>query len=128
MKPPISLRITDNQIGSGRVCVPGDVAVCHWVCRRRKGDILFASDADSPHPIRVGARDYCVGVEYGLLGMRVGGRRTIVVPPNLTYVEQKIYPELPANGLLIYQLELIDLPKKWDPDMEQRLSPPPPSG
>lgn len=119
MKPPTSLKITDDQIGSGRVCVPGDVAVCRCVCRRRKGDILFASD---PHPIRVGARDYCVGVEYGLLGMQVGGQRTIVVPPNLTYVEQKIYPDLPANGLLIYELKLIDLPEKWDADMDRRLS------
>jgi len=45
MKPPRSLKITDNEIGTGRPCVPGDLAICHCVCTRRKGDVLFASDA-----------------------------------------------------------------------------------
>lgn len=122
MKPPRSLNITDNEIGTGRPCVPGDLAICHCVCTRRKGDVLFASDADCPYPIRVGGRDCYVGIEYGLLGMRIGGRRTVVVPPNLIYDERKTYPDLPASSLLVYELQLIDLPQKWDPEMERRLA------
>lgn len=122
MKPPRSLKITDRKIGIGRLCVPGDVAICHCACKRRKGDVLFASDADTPYPIRVGGRDCYAGIEYGLLGMRIGGRRTIIVPPNLTYDERKTYADLPANAMLVYELELIDLPEKWDPDMESRLA------
>lgn len=122
MKPPRSLKITDHELGSGRPCVPGDLAICDCVCTRRKGDLLFASDADCPYPIRVGGRDCFVGVEYGLLGMRVGGQRTVVVPPNLTYHERKTYAELPENALLVYDLKLIALPEKWDPEMESRLA------
>ena len=122
MKPPRSLKIADIEHGSGRPCVPGDIAICDCVCTRRKGDVLFASDADSPYRIRVGGRDCCVGVEYGLLGMRVGGRRTVTVPPNLTYHERKTYTQLPENALLVYELRLIDLPDKWDPEMERRLA------
>ncbi len=102
--------------------MPGDLAICDCVCTRRKGDRLFASDADSPYPIRVGGRDCYVGVEYGLLGMRVGGQRTVVVPPNLTYHERKTYTDLPENALLVYDLKLIALPEKWDPEMERRLA------
>ena len=122
MKPPRSLKITDHEIGSGRPCVPGDLAICHCVCTRRKGDVLFASDADSPYPIRVGGRDCYGGIEYGLLGMRIGGRRTVVAPPNLIYDERKTYPDLPVDSLLVYELQLIDLPEKWDPEMECRLT------
>jgi peptidylprolyl isomerase len=122
MKPPRSLKITDHKTGSGRPCVPGDLAICHCVCTRRKGDVLFASDTDSPYPIRVGGRDCYAGIEYGLLGMRIGGRRTVVAPPNLIYDERKTYPDLPANALLVYELQLIALPEKWDPEMESRLA------
>ena len=122
MKPPRSLKITDIELGSGRPCVPGDLAICDCVCTRRKGDVLFASDADTPYPIRVGGRDCYIGIEYGLLGMRVGGRRTVVVPPNLTYHERRTYTELPENALLVYELKLLDLPDKWDPEMECRLA------
>ncbi|MFG0254074.1 MAG: FKBP-type peptidyl-prolyl cis-trans isomerase [Rhodopirellula sp. JB053] len=122
MKPPRSLEITDREVGAGRPCVPGDVAICECVCTRRKGDMLFATEADSPYTIRVGGRDCYVGIEYGLLGMRVGGRRTVVVPPNLTYHERKTYTELPEKSLLVYDLRLIALPEKWAPEMERRLA------
>lgn len=122
MKPPRSLKISDDQVGSGRPVVPGDVAVCHYRCSRRKGDVVFASAPDDPFAIRVGARDCGVGIEYGLLGMRVGGIRTVDVPPNLTYVERQTFADLPENAMLIYRIELIDIPRKWDDDMEQRLA------
>jgi peptidylprolyl isomerase len=122
MKPPRSLKITDHDIGTGRQCVPGDVAVCHCVCTRHKGELVFASDPNSPYSIRVGGRDSCAGIEYGLLGMRIGGRRTVVVPPNLTYHERKIYRDLPVDTMLKYELQLIDLPDKWNADMERRLA------
>ncbi len=124
MKPPRSLKITDHEIGTGRMCVPGDVAICECTCTRRKGDVVFESASDAPYPIRVGCRDCYVGIEYGLLGMRIGGRRTVVVPPNLTYDERKTYRDLPENGILVYELRLIDLPEKWNPEMELRLANP----
>lgn len=109
-------------LGSGRPCVPGDLAVCDCVCTRRRGEVLFASDPDCPYQIRVGGRDSYVGVEYGLLGMQAGGQRMVVVPPNLTYHERKTFTELPENALLIYELKLIALPEKWDAEMERRLA------
>jgi peptidylprolyl isomerase len=122
MKPPRGLNITEVQIGAGRKVVPGDVAVCRCRCTRRKGDLVFASTDQEPYSIRVGARDSCIGIEYGLIGMQLGGKRLIQVPPHLTYVERKIYPDLPEDAMLIYEIELIDLPTKWDVEMEHRLA------
>ena len=76
MKPPRSLKISDMQVGTGRKVVPGDVAICHCICTRREGDVVFASPSQEPYVIRVGARDSCVGIEYGLLGMQIGGKVT----------------------------------------------------
>lgn len=64
-----------------------------------------------------------MGIEYGLLGMLPGGRRTVVVPPNLTYHERKTFTDLPENAMLIYGLTLVSLGEKWDPEMEHRLLP-----
>ncbi len=122
MNAPRSLKITDLEIGTGPGVVPGDVAVCHCRCTRRKGDLVFASAAHEPYVIRVGARDCCVAIEYGLLGMQIGGRRTIQVPPNLAHIERAIYPDIPVDAMLIYELELVDLQAKWDPEMEHRLA------
>lgn len=83
---------------------------------------MFASPDQEPYAIRVGARDCCVGIEYGLIGMQVGGRRTIKVPPNLTYVERKSYADIPEDAVLMYELELVALPAKWDADLEHRLA------
>lgn len=122
MKPPRSLKISDKQLGTGRKVVPGDVAVCRCRCTRRKGDLVFESPSQEPYVIRVGARDYCVGIEYGLLGMQNGGIRIVKVPPNLTYIERKIYVAIPEDAMLVYELELIELREKWDSDMENRLA------
>ena len=122
MKPPRSLKISDILVGTGRKVVPGDVAVCRCRCTRHKGDLVFASPEQEFSTIRVGTRNYCVGIEYGLIGMQIGGKRTVRVPPNLTYIERKSYCDIPQDAILIYELELVDLPTKWDAEMEHRLS------
>ena len=121
MKPPRSLKIINIETGTGPMVVPGDTVVCKWRCTRTKGDIVFQSEDSQALPIRVGARDYCVGIEYGLLGMQCGGSRRVVSPPNLTYVERKSFPDLPENSKLIYELKLVEIKGKWDPEMQQRL-------
>lgn len=122
MKRPGGLKITDRDIGSGRPCVPGDIAICDCVCKWNRGEVLFAPGAASPFTIRVGGRDCYIGIEYGLLGMRVGGRRTVIVPPNMTVHERKTFKDLTEDAILVYELNLIALPAKWDPDMETRLA------
>ena len=122
MKPPTSLKITDVATGIGPTVVPGDTVLCKWCCTRTKGDVLFQPDDSMLHPLRVGARDYCVGIEYGLIGMQVGGTRRVVSPSNLNYVERKSFPDLPENSVLTYELTLVEITGKWDPEMQNRLA------
>ena len=113
--------MTDQNLGIGRKVVPGDVAVCHCRCTRSKGEVVFSSEQDGPYPIRVGERDCYVGIEYGLIGMQIGGRRTVAVPPNLTYHERKTYKDLPEDAMLVYELTLVEFRDKWDTGMKTRL-------
>ena len=128
MKPPKSLKLRDQTIGSGRPCRPGDTAVCECRCHRRNGQLLFASPPDQPFTIRVGGRDCFVGIEYGLLGMKVGGVRQVTVPKNLTYLERRTYPELSEHAMLTYDLVLLQLLEPWDAEMAERLPRPSSSG
>lgn len=101
--------------------MPGDTALVHYVIKRPKGDVLYSSDEKRPSEIDVGRRDYHVAIEYGLLGMQVGGRRSVVVPPILVgYLCRQF--DLPVGSMVIIELHLVDLPRKWDPEMEARLN------
>jgi peptidylprolyl isomerase len=90
------------------------------VLRRPKGDVLHSSVEGRPSVIDVGRRDYHAAIEYGLLGMQVGGRRSVVVPPILVGYLRTQY-ELPQGSMVVIELHLIELPERWDPDMESRL-------
>ena len=95
---------------------------CIAALRGRKGGVVFNSDENGPWPVRVGARDGYIAIEYGLVGMQIGGERTIVVPPNRIYHERKTYEDIPKDAMLVYDISLVDFLMKWDPEMESRLS------
>ena len=122
MKPPRSLKITDVEQGTGPKVVPGDTVLSRWRCTLARGDVLFQSDDSQLQTLRVGARDYCVGIEYGLIGMQHGGSRRVVSPPNLNYVDRKSFPDLPETSVLTYELTLVEITGKWGPEMQDRLA------
>lgn len=58
--------------------------------------------------IDLATREVIAGLRYGLEGMRVGGRRRIVVPPHLGYGERGVTC-VPPNALLVFEVELLDV-------------------
>jgi peptidylprolyl isomerase len=55
----------------------------------------------------IGAREVIAGLEYGVMGMRVGGRRKIHVPSHLAYRDQEM-PGIPPNAKLVFEVELLE--------------------
>lgn len=109
-----SLKTYDQVYGTGPEVTIGDVVAILFTCRKNRGDILWAwEDEQHPSIIRVGVRDYVVAVEQGIVGMKAGGIRAVVSPPNLNHQERKIFPDLPRNSVLNYQIKLIRIIGRW---------------
>lgn len=114
------IRVKDIVEGSGRVAEKGKVVLVHFDCRLSRGDVVFSSRAELPHQIAIGKRRYYIGLEQGVVGMRVGGKREIKVSPNLTYYERIEFPHLPEGAVLRYEVELLRVRDRWDNSFELR--------
>jgi peptidylprolyl isomerase len=64
--------------------------------------------------LRIGQRRAFPGIEYGVVGMAVGGLRSVRVSPQLTHYEQKVLPDVPPNVALRYEIELLRISGRWD--------------
>ncbi|RCV47561.1 FKBP-type peptidyl-prolyl cis-trans isomerase [Marinitenerispora sediminis] len=85
--PPADLQITDITIGDGAQAGHGTTVSVHYVgVAHSTGEEFDASwNRGEPLRFRLGARQVIDGWDQGVLGMRVGGRRRLVIPPHLGY-------------------------------------------
>lgn len=98
--------IVSEEIGSGDVAVRGKTVIVRLQGTLRRGDVFMANQLCT---FTVGARVAIAGLEYGVEGMRVGGRRRIRVPPRLGYREEGLVGKIPPNALLFFDLELLEV-------------------
>jgi peptidylprolyl isomerase len=105
------LKLHDFEVGTGNTAKPGDtVAVDYtgWTTDGKK----FDSSLDRPDPIRfpLGQGRVIKGWDEGIAGMRVGGRRQLVIPPEIAYGAQGRPPVIPPNATLIFEVTLVEAP------------------
>ncbi|MET7595735.1 FKBP-type peptidyl-prolyl cis-trans isomerase [Streptomyces sp. NPDC004082] len=106
---PSELTIRDLVVGDGAEARPGNVVQVHYV------GVTFASgrefdsswDRDQPFKFAVGGGKVIKGWDRGVRGMKVGGRREIIVPPRLGYGRQSPSPLIPADSTLIFIVDLL---------------------
>ncbi len=109
---PSSLVIEDLVVGSGAIAVTGDTLTVHYVGTLTNGQKFDSSyDRGQPFPFRLGAGSVIAGWDQGLVGMRVGGKRRLTIPPALGYGSQANGP-IPANSTLIFEIDLISIAGK----------------
>ncbi|MXY31927.1 MAG: FKBP-type peptidyl-prolyl cis-trans isomerase [Gammaproteobacteria bacterium] len=112
MEPrPSGLYVKDLQVGEGDPTVAGDVLVVHYSGWVNDGTLFDSSRTPGrdPFTVTVGAGQVIAGWEEGLLGMRVGGVRQLVIPPQLAYGAQSPSPLIPAGSVLIFEIELLEV-------------------
>lgn len=107
------LKYIDTQIGTGARPQPGQTVVVHytgWLYQNgHKGRKFDSSvDRDEPFAFQIGLRPPKVirGWEEGVGSMRVGGKRTMIIPPDLGYGTRGFGP-IPANSTLMFDVELL---------------------
>ena len=103
------LKYYDFEAGSGPTLKTGQQALVHYTGWLEDGT-KFDSSLDRGQPIVVsfGAGQVIPGWEEGLAGMKVGGRRQLVIPPELAYGEAGAGGVIPPNATLIFEVELVE--------------------
>ncbi|WP_424629035.1 FKBP-type peptidyl-prolyl cis-trans isomerase [Bradyrhizobium sp. SYSU BS000235] len=110
---PSGLQMTDTQVGAGAQPKQGQTAVVHytgWLYTNGAKGKKFDSSVDrgQPFEFRVGAGQVIKGWDEGVATMKVGGKRTLVIPPQLGYGERGAGGGLiPPNATLIFDVELL---------------------
>ncbi|WP_327251505.1 FKBP-type peptidyl-prolyl cis-trans isomerase [Streptomyces sp. NBC_01244] len=108
---PQELTIRDLVVGDGPEAKPGRVVRVHYVgVTFESGKEFDASwDRGEPFKFAVGGGRVIKGWDRGLRGMKVGGRREIIVPPRLGYGNQSPSPLIPAGSTLVFVVDLLSV-------------------
>ena len=106
------LRYTDTVVGSGAVAGPGHKVVVNytgWLWQHgRKGAKFDSSlDRDQPFSFVLGTHQVIRGWDEGVAGMKVGGKRSLIIPPDLAYGKEGSGGVIPPNATLIFDVELL---------------------
>lgn len=103
------LQIVDTVIGTGAEAQPGKHVYVHYTGRFTNGQVFDTSMTRGvPIDFPLGTGYVIKGWDEGLKGMKVGGKRTITVPPSMGYGPND-YGPIPGNSTLIFDVELVDV-------------------
>jgi peptidylprolyl isomerase len=107
--PPADLEITDIQPGDGPEAKAGDTVRVHYVGVAFSTGEEFDSSWDRGDPLqfRLGAGQVIAGWDRGVQGMRVGGRRKLVIPPGLAYGDRGAGRSIAPGETLIFVCDLV---------------------
>src|SRR5438874_543329 len=105
---PSGLKYVEQAEGTGESVKSGDIAVIHYTGTVRDSGSKYAStrDKDKPVAVKVGKGQPTKGMDEGLVGMKVGGKRKLIIPANLGYGDRGRGREVPPNSDLIVEIEL----------------------
>jgi FKBP-type peptidyl-prolyl cis-trans isomerase len=104
---PGIFRVEDIEVGSGAPAVRGDTLTVHYVGTFENGAVFDSSLArGEPFTFRLGIGAVIRGWDQGLVGMRVGGKRRLIIPPELAYGSQGS-GTIPPNTPLRFEVELL---------------------
>jgi FKBP-type peptidyl-prolyl cis-trans isomerase FkpA len=111
------LQKTDTALGTGAEVVVGKIAVVHYTgwlydpaSADKKGRKFDSSlDRRAPFSFPLGGGRVIRGWDEGVVGMRVGGKRTLVIPPEMAYGSRGAGGVIPPDATLLFEVELVDV-------------------
>jgi FKBP-type peptidyl-prolyl cis-trans isomerase len=108
-KLPTELSIKDEVIGTGAEAKAGTTVTVNYVGALPDGTVFDASkNHGQPFSFALGAGQVIKGWDKGVVGMKVGGKRLLVIPPADGYGSQSA-GSIPPNSTLIFEVELLDV-------------------
>ncbi len=109
--PPKQLEVKELEAGSGAEAKAGDKVTVQYVgVGYKSGEEFDASwDRGEPFSFGLGAGEVIPGWDQGVEGMKVGGRRELVIPPELAYGEAGAPPAIGPNETLVFVIDLLEV-------------------
>jgi peptidylprolyl isomerase len=110
-KAPKTLVVKDIVKGRGRTAKAGDAVTVQYVGVDFKTGKQFDASWDNgqPFPFQLGAQMVIPGWDQGVAGMKVGGRRELIIPPDLAYGPQGQPPAIAPNATLVFVVDLVKI-------------------
>lgn len=114
MTTPSGLQIVDTTVGTGASPKPGQTCVMHytgWLYQNGQKGAKFDSSVDrgKPFEFRIGVGMVIKGWDEGVASMKVGGKRTLIIPADLGYGARGAGGVIPPNATLLFEVELLDV-------------------
>jgi hypothetical protein len=106
---PSGLRITDLVIGDGPEATSGQLVLVNYRGTLENGKEFDSSYGRGPFSFPLGAGRVIKGWDEGVADMQVGGKRKLVIPPDLAYGERGAGGVIPPNATLIFEVELLEI-------------------
>jgi peptidylprolyl isomerase len=109
---PTGLKYTDTVVGTGASPRTGDICVMHytgWLYQNGAKGTKFDSSRDRGRPFdfMIGKGKVIRGWDEGVSTMKVGGKRTLIIPPGLGYGTMGAGDSIPPGATLIFEVELL---------------------
>jgi peptidylprolyl isomerase len=109
---PSGLKIIDIKVGTGPAPKPGQTCMMHytgWLYENDKKGAKFDSslDRNQPFSFPIGQHQVIAGWDEGVATMKVGGKRTLIIPPALGYGARGAAGVIPPNATLMFDVELL---------------------
>lgn len=104
------LQVIDEVVGTGQEAKTGDTVSVNytgWLADGTKFDSSY--DRNQTFDFVLGAGNVIKGWDEGVVGMKVGGKRKLIIPPDLAYGASGYPPVIPANATLTFEVELVSI-------------------
>ena len=117
MGAPMTLKTIDRKVGTGALAESGNPVAVHYTgylydatAPDNKGKKFDSSiDRKIPFGFIIGAGRVIKGWDEGVPGMKVGGQRTLIIPPDKGYGERGAGADIPPNATLLFDVELMSV-------------------
>ena len=109
--PPADLVVADDIVGEGAEATAGSTVLAHYVGVAHSTGAEFDASWNRGEPLRfrLGVGQVIAGWDQGLQGMRVGGRRTLTIPPHLGYGDHGAGGAIKGGETLIFVVDLVEV-------------------